>query len=78
MPEAGRVCDGAGDVLLRPLRGVGQVMAQSEVGRDGRCECAAGAVRVKAVDARGAEFVKRVPVEQQIDHFVLRALDAEP
>ena len=77
VPEAWRVCDRAGHILLCALRGVGKVVAESEAGRDGRCKGAPGAVRVEAVDSRGTEFVKRVSVEQQIDDFVLRALDGQ-
>jgi hypothetical protein len=77
VPEAWRVRDRAGHVLLCALRGVGKVVAESEAGRDGRCECAPGSVRVEAVDPRGAEFVKLVSVEQQIDDVVFRALDGK-
>ena len=69
-----RVGDGAADVLLGAPSRVGQIVPERETGRNRRRERATSAVSVTAVDPWGTEFVKRVPVEQQIDDFLAHAL----
>jgi len=69
-----RMGDGAADVLLGAPSRVGQIVSERETGRDRRRERATSAVSVTAVDPWGTEFVKRVPVEQQVHHFQSRSV----
>ena len=62
-----RMGDGAADVLLGATSRVGKIVSQRETGSHRRRERATSAVSLAAVDPWGTEFVKRVPVEQQVD-----------
>src|SRR5436853_2159156 len=65
-----RVLDGAGDILLRASRRLFERASQRKVGRDGGGERAAGAVRVRRVDARRAKFREVMAVKEYVDDLV--------
>ena len=62
-----RMGDRAADVLLGATSRVGKIVSQRETSGHRRCERATRAVSLAAFDPWGTEFVKRVPVEQQVD-----------
>ncbi|EGJ74493.1 putative phosphomethylpyrimidine kinase [Streptomyces sp. Tu6071] len=72
--------DGAGDVVLRGAHRGRDVVAEGEVGGDGRGEGAAGAVGVAVVEAGGAEPVLLGAVGEEVHGLALQvaALDQGP
>ena len=68
--DAGRMRDGAGDVLLSASRSVHQVATERQAGSHGRRKRAARAVRVPRVDSRHAEFIEHAAIEYEIDDVI--------
>ncbi len=64
--ETGRVTDCIGDILLREADCLGHVFAESEVGRDGRGQCAARAVRRGTIDLLDLDTMAGLTIEQHI------------
>ena len=75
--ETGRVTDCIGDILLREADCLGHAFAKCEVGRDGRGQRAARAVRAGGVDLLNLNAVTGLAVKQYIHRTcdVLAALD---
>src|SRR5438105_13939727 len=64
-----RAANRSGHILLRELSGFSESAPESEIRRDGRRECASGAMRVVSFDAGRAKFRERPSVEQQVGHL---------